>query len=106
MLDGIWDSDYVCRLGLLDHCRELLVIDERIKSEKNGRVEYIDYERVKALEKHFRMECCDLLLIFLKYMSVPFDIGSIEGHLLAERHEKFLEKAREGNNNYMRRKHD
>ena len=81
-LGGIWENPYVRHLGICDHIRELAIIDDELRREKNRKGIYVD--GIPEIERHFREELADLVLIALK---------ELEPELLEERRRKFLEKA-------------
>jgi len=70
MISGIWDNEYVQKLGIMDHCNELQIIDAAIKGTKNA---YGDlYERplgsvdIEQLEASWEKEAMDLFIILSK----------------------------------------
>jgi isopenicillin N synthase-like dioxygenase len=99
----IWESDYVCNLGIKDHCDELLAIDNEIKKDKSLRAMNLKEgercgmdEVVETLQSHFDAECMDLLLI----LAAKFDLDDFKfnngdsDHLFQTRMFKFKEKDR------------
>jgi len=86
-LTGIWSSDYVCRMGVMSHLRELQTIDDEINRLKNRELDDHDHEpTIRALETHFLWECADLHLILSNL---------VDPLLLGERRRKFDSKAKE-----------
>lgn len=83
-LGGIWENPYIRHLGICDHIRELAIIDDELRWEKNRKGIYVD--GTAEIERHFREELADLVLIAL---------NELEPELLEERRQKFLEKAAE-----------
>ena len=83
-LGEIWENPYVRHLGIADHIKELAIIDDELRREKNRRGMYID--GVAAIEEHFRNELADLVLIALK---------DLPPELLEQRRKKFVKKAKE-----------
>lgn len=81
-LGPLWENPYVRHLAIADHIRELSVIDDELRREKNRRGLYSD--GAAAIETHFRNELADLVLIALKDLSPE---------LLEQRRRKFIEKA-------------
>jgi hypothetical protein len=71
-LTGIWENEYVCRLGILDHTRELNTINDEIIRYKNSRGSpSINESRgIEVLEDHFKNECVDLFLILNNYIEL------------------------------------
>ena len=83
----IWTSKYVCRLGIMDHIREISSIDDQIIRTKNRRLDPDDFKSdLKALNESFEKECADLFVILGR---------CLDAELIQERREKFSEKARE-----------
>jgi len=89
MIDGIWNNDYICKLGILDHCREVILIDTEIKINKNKYEIPLENE---VLEDHFNKECIDLMLILMKYFNTEL-LNTYDNPLINERINKFKEKA-------------
>jgi hypothetical protein len=89
-LHGIWDKEYVQKLGILDHCDELQIIDSEIKRVKNRTERYCEPD-IFDLNRHFEEECADLLLILSSFLEVEL---SVKGDsIVNERWKKFQSKA-------------
>jgi len=80
-ISGIWEDNYVQRLGILNHCKEILTIDEEIMRKKNNDVD------VSCLENSFNKELMDLKLILDKYFENGTDLKD-------ERLDKFRSKSK------------
>ena len=84
-LNGIWNDDYVCRLGILDHCQELIVLNDEIRRYK---AKYGHDEN--NLEPQFAKEAADLLLILSQWFNTNLETGNI---IVMSRFNRFGEKA-------------
>ena len=82
-LGPLWENAYACRLNIVDHIHELVIIDDELRRTKNRR--NADPADISAIEDHFQKELADLVLIALK--DLPAD-------LLEERRQKFVDKAK------------
>jgi len=87
-INGIWDSQYVQVLGILDHAREILIINDEIVSLKNQELP------TWKLNESFFKECADLYIILSKYFCR--DIDEAKG-IIKDRLERFAEKAAKEN---------
>lgn len=79
-LGSIIENPYIRHLAIVDHIRELNIIDAELRREKNHENKPED---ISAIERHFRNELADLVLIALKDLSPE---------LLEERQARFLKK--------------
>ena len=94
MISGIWENDYVQELGILDHCRELHTLKNKmtvlkvklvIKSDKEEfEKNLFDLERMK---RTYENEMVDLYLILQKRFQYKQE-------LINKRIQRFVEKAR------------
>jgi len=95
-LEGIWNIEYVQKLGILDHCNEIKVINDEIIKAKNGVGTPL---LIKELNESFEKECMDLLLILSTHFGVcqhiTYNMDKTTPHrnLLDDRLKKFKEKA-------------
>ena len=81
-LTGIWDDDYACRLGILDHCHELITLnDEIVRQKANGS---------ETCQEQFYKECADLYLILANYLHTTLQPNA----LLETRLTRFIEKSK------------
>lgn len=86
-IKGIWENDYVRRLGIADHCSELLTITDELRVQKgfrHGGDEETHNRRIVGLQRARDNECMDLLLILEKW-------GDSHAELRAQRTAKFEE---------------
>ena len=60
-LNGIWDNEYVCKLGILDHCHEIIALQQEFAINK------IHHCGEEATEQCQIREMADLYLILSKY---------------------------------------
>lgn len=94
---SIWNSKYVCKLGILDHCNELKIINNKIIELKNSLEEFhSDNFSINILENHFKKECADLFLILAAYLECEQDQQNIKlSEIIQQRENKFKEKSKE-----------
>ena len=83
-LNGIYENQYVVRLSIYDHIRELTTIEGMIKVEKNSPNRCND--RLIELEEHCMKELTDLYILIGNHTSED---------IIYNRLEKFREKMRE-----------
>jgi len=81
-ISGIWNNKYVQKLGILDHCNEILTIENEIKRKKNNNVNISD------LEYSFDKELMDLKIMLDKYFEIEYNLKE-------ERLKRFEEKSKE-----------
>ena len=82
-LGPLWANAYVRHLGITDHIRELLIIDDELRRTKNRKA---SADEIEAIKTHFTNELADLVLIALK---------DLDPSVLDARRKKFLAKAEE-----------
>jgi len=92
---SIWNNKYVCKLSILDHCNEIIQINNEIIRKKNS----IEEPDVNLLNDHFNKECADLFLILAAYLNCN-SVQETEklmaiSDIVLERQNKFLEKSKE-----------
>lgn len=94
--NSIWSNNYVSRLGILDHCNEIIQINNGIIREKNSSHQHKDVSEETSLKQHFDKECADLWLILSAYLGCDGIHGTEQiihvSNLILERQEKFLRK--------------
>lgn len=67
MIDGVWNSDYVCELGILDHCKEILVLKDHIRIDKSKPKTENNRTELAYAEEQLIREMADLKIILDKY---------------------------------------
>jgi len=91
ILKGIWNSEYVTTLGILDHCKELEIINNEIRRLKNKTEQHCVAD-IGDLQRHFEEECMDLYIL----LSKKFDmVPNKYSNLFQKRFIKFEKKAAE-----------
>lgn len=98
MIDSIWNSDYVCELGILDHCKEILVLKDRIRIDKAELKANPEKCEISSVENQLIYEMADLKLILDKYFENKQTI-------ITTRLKRFAEKAKLDSNIQQLKKH-
>jgi hypothetical protein len=78
-------NDYIQFLSIMDHIREIGIIDDELKRRKNsyeGEQPNFSYN-ILTLHKHLKNEMADLFILLFKYL---------DSDTIKARQEKFIEK--------------
>lgn len=78
-------NEYFLDLAILDHIREIQLIDDEIKRVKNQDLKF------ESLKHHKKSELADLYILLRKYFEN-------EPEVVIERENKFINKSKEDNN--------
>jgi len=91
-LNGIWNSKYVCELGIKDHCNEVIALNNEIAKYKAIKQEtYTEYAK-----EQLKKEYADLFLILANYFEV--EELATSSPIIQNRFIRFGDKAAEESN--------